>query len=107
MKLNMYRSFIVALAVVSTSSVVDAMNLEDFTIYSDHLLGLSQTYEEDKAAKKDEPAEAKEPLPHVDPMALKNFSNSITELKQMTEESQAVVKDFREAQAKKKEEEEK
>ena len=88
MKLNMYRSFIVALAVVSTSSVVDAMNLEDFTIYSDHLLGLSQTYEEDKAAaKKDEPAEAKEPLPHVDPMALKNFSNSITELKQMTAES--------------------
>ena len=101
----MYKSFAVALAVVSTSSVVDAMNLEDFTIYSDHLLGLSQTYE-DKAAAKDAPAD-KEPLPHVDPMALKNFSNSITELKQMTADSQAVVKEFREAQAKKKEEEEK
>ena len=86
MRLNLYKSFAVALAVVSTSTVVDAMNLEDFTIYSDHLLGLSQTYEEDKAAAKDEPADKKD-LPHVDPMALKNFSNSITELKQMTAES--------------------
>ena len=72
----------VALAAVTTNSIVEAVSLSENASGIDenqHLLGLSQTYEDAGSGKDSAPEKTKPP--HVDPMALKNFSNSIAELK--------------------------